>query len=307
MFPFIALLLIAATATPLHDAVEQNNVTQIAIEIEAGAVFDALDENELTALHLATYLGHVEATSALVAHGAPLETRSEHGGMTAVLWAAGQGHDDVLGALLEAGASPNAVDDQSRTALHYCASRGHHDAVRLLLQAGVLVDAISDRRVTALQLAAAEGHVEVVEALCAAGAALDARADAANMTALHGASALGHTAVLKALLAAGANATLLDGSARAPLHHAAERGHAEAVEALLNASSARGSLEVRDRQGRTARRLAERAGHRLVTRVLRAHGAEPTGLVGRLGRALRKWCGRVRRALRGGSRRVGYK
>ena len=295
----VLALVALVSATPLHDAVEQNNTTQIAAVIEAGAAFDTLDENALTALHLSTYLGHVEATLGLVARGAPLETRSDHDGMTAVLWAAGQGHADVLGALLQAGANPNAVDDHGRTALHYSASRGHHDAVLLLLKSGVAVDTTSDRRVTALQLAAAEGHLEIVKALCDAGAALDAQADDANMTALHGASQMGHTAVIQALLGAGAAATALDSSARTPLHHAAQRGHAEAVEALLNASSAAASLEKHDLQGQTARRLAERAGHRAVTRLLRAHGAEPTGSIGRFGHVIQKWRGRmVRRAAR---------
>ena len=291
---FSALALVAlVAATPLHDAVQQNNVTQLTAVIEAGAAFDTLDDNALTALHLSTYLGHREATKGLLARGAPLETRSDHDGMTAVLWAAGQGHADVLGDLLDAGANPHAVDDHGRTALHYSASRGHHDAVRLLLKSGVAVDSTSDRRVTALQLAAAEGHVEIVKALCDAGAALDAQADEAKMSALHGASLMGHTAVIQVLLGAGAAATALDSSARTPLHHAAQRGHAAAVEALLNASSAAAILEKHDLQGQTARRLAERAGHRAVTRLLRAHGAEPTGPIGRLGHVIQKWWGSV--------------
>ena len=76
-------------------------------------------------------------------------------------YAAGQGHADVVTALLEAGASVDAVDTQSNTPLHYAAGQGHADVARALLAAGASVRAANQQRKTPLHLAADQGHAEV--------------------------------------------------------------------------------------------------------------------------------------------------
>ena len=84
---------------------------------------------------------------------------------TPLHYAALQGHADVVTALLEAGASVDAVDKQGDTPLHYAAGQGHADVARALLEAGASVRAANQQRKTPLHLAADRGHAEVSTAL----------------------------------------------------------------------------------------------------------------------------------------------
>ena len=186
----LVLLTAGGFTTPLHDAVENNDVSTIRVLLNSSSsdLFNQLDENELTAVQLGAYLGHVEAIMALVEGGAPLEGGSVHGGMSALHWATGQGHDDTVIALVHHGAEVNAIDDGGRTALHYAASRGHALIVEALLGAGARVDACSAQNVSALQMASEQGYVDVVRLLLKAGAAPHAQADKGRLSALHGAA-----------------------------------------------------------------------------------------------------------------------
>jgi len=75
------------------------------------------------------------------------------------------GHAVVVTALLEAGASVDAVDKEGGTPLHYAAGHGHADVARALLEAGASVRAANQQRKTPLHLAADQGHTEVSTAL----------------------------------------------------------------------------------------------------------------------------------------------
>ena len=268
--PTAALLLAVACvpATRIHDAVEANNLTSVADILSDPAHLESLDDNLLTPLQLAAYLGHVEATRDLVHAGARLETAAaEQGNMRALHWASGQGHDDVLEALISAGAALEATDGGGRTALHFAAARGYTEAAQVLCKAGANVEALSGRLVTALQMAAEKGHVETAGALAECGANLDVQADEARLAPLHVAAAMGHAATVIALLHAGAQVDLADGKQRTPLHHAAARGHRDALAALISAGA---DLEAADERGQSPRRLAESARHRQVVQLLKA-------------------------------------
>lgn len=99
------------------------------------------------------------------------------------------------GALCPAGGS-------GYTPLIYAAREGHQDIVQLLLELGADPDAATQAgRATALHRAAFMGHQAIVQLLLAGGATPGMR-DADGQTALHKAVQQGHTAVAAALLAA---------------------------------------------------------------------------------------------------------
>lgn len=105
----------------LHDALR-------AAQAAAGA-----DELGRTALHVATEMGHIDATKFL----------------------------------LEQGMAPTTTDAMGQTPLHLAARHGRLDMVRLLLTAGADAQARDARGLTPAQLAAAASHPRIVELLLA--------------------------------------------------------------------------------------------------------------------------------------------
>ena len=59
----------------------------------------------------------------------------------------------------------DAVDEEGDTPLHYAADKGHADVARALIEAGASVRAANQQRKTPLHLAADRGHTEVSTAL----------------------------------------------------------------------------------------------------------------------------------------------
>ncbi|PVH76897.1 ankyrin, partial [Cadophora sp. DSE1049] len=62
-------------------------------------------------------------------------------GRTALHYASAQGHAEVIGILLEAGADIDAVDEDGWTALHVAADCGHIDVLMLLVNDGADLNA----------------------------------------------------------------------------------------------------------------------------------------------------------------------
>ena len=71
---------------------------------------------------------------------------------------------------IDAGADVNAVDQQKKSAMVYAAAQGHTDVVARLLKAGVDVNARYPNELTALMWAAGGGHPATVKFLLDAGA-----------------------------------------------------------------------------------------------------------------------------------------
>ena len=80
------------------------------------------------------------------------------------------------------------------TELHEAAATGNSIQISALLKAGASVSATDDNKLTPLHLAAAEGHVEAVKLLLGVGASLDAQ-DVAEQTPLHLAASQGESFV----------------------------------------------------------------------------------------------------------------
>eukprot|EP01065_Artemidia_motanka_P003029 TRINITY_DN11432_c2_g1_i1.p1 TRINITY_DN11432_c2_g1~~TRINITY_DN11432_c2_g1_i1.p1 ORF type:complete len:606 (+),score=185.10 TRINITY_DN11432_c2_g1_i1:62-1819(+) len=95
---------------------------------------------------------------------------STHNGFTALCWAAWEGHDAAVTALLDAGADPNARDNDGQTPLFNASWHGHLGCVSALICAGA-DPAISDRDGdTPLLASAKRGHYAVCQRLAMAGA-----------------------------------------------------------------------------------------------------------------------------------------
>jgi ankyrin repeat protein len=201
------------------------------------------------ALVLAAFGGHLATVRALLEAGADVAAKSEFDGLTALMAAsgggdpdvvhplpgigrsekaqagAGAGHLEVVCALLEAGADPNARanptggDNGGRTALMIAAEKGQVEIARALLLAGASIHvkdtpSLWEREtgpggLTPLAYAVQREHAEVVDLLLDAGAFVDAH-NLDGGTPLFAAASTGSVAMVERLLAAGADAKAKD-------------------------------------------------------------------------------------------------
>ncbi|MHC4218424.1 MAG: ankyrin repeat domain-containing protein [Planctomycetota bacterium] len=130
--------------------------------------------------------------------------------------AARNGQVEIMGVLVEAGASATAMDSRGRTPLMSAVQSKNPEALRLLIEKGADVNARDQLQSTAL---------------------------------LRAAGAFGDIATVQVLLSAGAEVNVRDKNGMTPLMWAARWGDTPRVEALVEAG---GKVDARDTNGRTA-------------------------------------------------------
>jgi len=175
------------TALPL--ACELGDPAIVERLLKAGASANLTGPEGETALHSCARTGHVAAAKVLVAHGASLNAGDSWRGQTPIMWAAAQGHGEMVSMLAEAGADVNARSgiiawERQRTSeprdkwlppggftpLLFAAREGRVDAAKALIAAGADVSAIDPDRQSTLVIALINGHFDVANLLIDHGA-----------------------------------------------------------------------------------------------------------------------------------------
>lgn len=200
-----------ADASPLHDAVADNDIAAIRALLSAGVEIDARDHKGRTALLVAAHGNKVEAAAALI----------------------------------EAGANVNAKDDIDDSPYLCAGARGHLEILKMTLAHGADLESTNRYGGTALIPAAERGHVETVCTLIMAGVELD-HVNNLGWTALLEAVILGkggqeHQRVVALLVDAGADVDLADRDGVTPLAHALGRGYEEIAQLLVEAGARGGT------------------------------------------------------------------
>ncbi|MDR3405762.1 MAG: ankyrin repeat domain-containing protein [Chthoniobacter sp.] len=136
------------------------------------------------------------------------------------------------------GADANAVIDQW-TALLWAAQEGHTEIVDLLLDAGANVNFADSGGFTPLKQAVGESRIETMEHLLLRGADVSHRgATDGGCTALHTAAAYGRIECIRLLLLYGADVRALNDSGQTPYDVAIECEEADAAALLQSNKSA---------------------------------------------------------------------
>ncbi len=189
--------------TPLSLACTNGAGAMVEMLLKAGADPNAPLPGGETPLMTAARTGAVASVKALVSRGANVDSKDERRGQTALMWAAAEGHADVVQALIDADADFGTRVPSGLTPLLFAVREGRLDVVRVLQKAGANVNetipADAGRRrgyggrlppagASALLLAVTNGHFELAAQLLDAGA--DPNADLPGYTVLHAITAV---------------------------------------------------------------------------------------------------------------------
>ena len=235
------------------------------------------DSPFFSGLHCASFFGIVELVTALMDNKVREINRRDWIGVTPLLWAAWNGHEEVVRFLLgQENISPDRSDRQGRTPLWRAASGGHEGAVRLLLkQRDVDPNSQDKTGETPLQSAVLNRHVGVVKLLIGSE---DVNLNCPNkegQTALWLAAVLGTEEVVKILLEReDIDLNCRDNGGRTPLQMASILGKEGVVKTLLGREDT--NLNCRDSGGRTPLQTASILGKEGVVKTLL--GREDTNL-----------------------------
>ena len=189
--------------TPLSLACTNGDGAMVEMLLKAGADPNAALPGGETPLMTAARTGAVASVKALVSSGANVDSKEERRGQTALMWAAAEGHADVVQALIDADADFATRVPSGFTPLLFAVREGRIDVLRVLLKAGANVNetipADAGRRrgyggrlppagASALLLAVTNGHFELAAQLLDAGA--NPNADLPGYTVLHAITAV---------------------------------------------------------------------------------------------------------------------
>ena len=204
-----------------------------------------------TALHSASYAGHLQVVRSLLRHGVGVDVRGISD-CTPLRCASQSGHRDVVQFLLDHGADVNSQEDDPNTPLHWAAAFGHVDVVRVLLEHNADVDSKDDCGWTPL-LDATRNHddkgdrAQLVRLLLEHGADVNAQNND-NMTPLHLLAEKRGESTLDAarlLLEHGANVDAEEESGKTPLQTAVDSGNDEMARLLSEFRSERTNVASR--------------------------------------------------------------
>ena len=125
-----------------------------------------LRERKNTALLAAASHGDVSEVQRLINEGADVQL-GDNAGWPPIIWAAREGHNEVVKLLLEHGANPNVVEtgNSNMTPLHWAATSDNVDCVRMLLENGADVNRSTTYGYTALMMAANSASPQLVQLL----------------------------------------------------------------------------------------------------------------------------------------------
>jgi uncharacterized protein len=116
------------------------------------------------AVGLAAFFGHPDAVQTLLAAGADVHAAAKNSFKVQAIHAAVASKNlDIVGAVLEAGADPNAAQQQGFRPIHEAGSSGSRALAELLLKFGADPTLKGDNGKNAIDLAREKGHAEFAD------------------------------------------------------------------------------------------------------------------------------------------------
>ncbi|PSK60153.1 hypothetical protein B9Z65_1051 [Elsinoe australis] len=177
---------------------------------------NSADEQGITALHWAAINGHYALCHFLLQTGADPNAKGGDAVATPVLWASRKCQLDVVNLLLENGADPLITDDAGYNLLHCVTLDGNvFQLILLLHQPDIPVDSADSQGHTSLMWAAYKGYPACVDVLLRWGASVNAT-DQMGFTALHWALVKGNYGCIQKLVEYGADRFVANNEGKTP-------------------------------------------------------------------------------------------
>jgi ankyrin repeat protein len=256
--------------TVLHVAAREGDFEIASLLVSYGADIDARDASMMTALHYACEGGYVKVMELLLNNKANIDVAGSER-RTPLICAAAAGQLLAAQLLLKRKSNLKGVDEGGMTALHWAAFNGHVEVVDYLIrQSRSSLSLINDQGRTPLHLAAMNSQFAVVEFLVRKSCPLEARC-AAGLNALHYACKADSTEIVRLLLTSGADIEIETSTTQQrPIHMSAKEGSVGLIKLLCEKGA---SLEVRDAEGDRALCVAARNGHVAAVQTLLDFGS----------------------------------
>ena len=237
------------------------------------------DPNQANAVGRTALLVACKADAAnivgLLLNGGASAVKADNDKNTPLVTASHNGNVAIVSALLRAGAPVGQRSGKHGcTALFAACQLGNAELVKMLIREKAVVDQSATGGDTPLQVASELGHADVVAILIGAGATCDL-ADEDGVTPLFLACQEGHHGIASFLLAASARADQANDAGATPMLIACQQGRKACVQLLSSYCASREWRDVlltggEERQIVTAEDMAEREGHHALTTFLRA-------------------------------------
>lgn len=117
----------------LWAAADTGNLDIVKKCLGQGIYVDISDENDITALMLASQSGHLNIVEYLAVHNANINAKPKFPGTPPLIAAARNNHFDIAEYLIRHNADINSKDDYGRQAIHYTANYGYYTLTDMLL------------------------------------------------------------------------------------------------------------------------------------------------------------------------------
>ena len=117
--------------TALHEASWKGHLDIVKLLLKHDADVNVKAKLKLSALHFASYKGYLDIAKLLLKHGANVNTKSLFIEETALHIASRENHLDIVKLLLQNGANVQIKDNKGRTSFDYAIQKGNKELIEL--------------------------------------------------------------------------------------------------------------------------------------------------------------------------------